>query len=825
MKRTILYTLIFLILLPSFLNYAADGKVTMPLREWKDMHKAIEKMTKPDTPKFNYCPVSRSIKGTFRKGLFKASLKTTFKVLKKGHIMIPVIDGKSSLQEVLLNGHRTSLYKDKARNMFFIAISKPGTYTLDIQFFIGKELERFERSIACRLPEAGPTKLSITIPENNIEAKLEKGVLTSEVVQAGSTYLEGNLDASGNLSLSWTRKVTHRKKKVARTDTKMNILYTIQEAVVSGLALYEVKVLEGEIDRFELIVPEEIEIIRVEGDAVLQWQTDNKEGRHLKILLRYYVEDNLSIKVFFQFPIKSGQDINISMPHLLQMKKIKGVLGIQADAGLNVKPIKQEEAEKLELRDLPSDLAQLTDKPLLLAYRFADTIPEIQLSVTRFKHLKLTSTLIDDMEVASVITEDGLEITKIKMRVRNNTRQYLTMKIPPDVQLTYSLINGRPIRPAIVQNKNEELLYLPLQQSERIRKKAVRYHIVRDGDTLSSIAYQYYGSTRQWRPILRDNEDTIRNSSAPIVAGQKLTIPYIKGPKIKEKSFVIELAYKKNQKKMLDLFGLRKLKLPKIDIDTMKVTWHFYFPQKYEPLLIFSNLNQLSHIRYDSFRRFFYFLQNALIRKAWAGEGYSKYQNILRLRKSIYRDESVNKYYKDKTVLATFPLVGKRYRFKKSLLRQETPVISLFYMSNPLYHVMRWLSFVFALCAAFWFFKKKITRKRIFYAVIWLAALLVYCHFFLGTYRRLILVIDLALFFIIIKNIYPSFWKTFGRKIKYPWKSLLNILKFKRLMQILLLSIAIYIILAWPMLLSLWLLLGLSIWWYRIHSPVLGGGK
>jgi nucleoid-associated protein YgaU len=54
--------------------------------------------------------------------------------------------------------------------------------------------------------------------------------------------------------------------------------------------------------------------------------------------------------------------------------------------------------------------------------------------------------------------------------------------------------------------------------------KTTRFHVVRQGETLSAIAQQYYGSTNNWRKILAANEKTIKDANK-IAPGTKLIIP------------------------------------------------------------------------------------------------------------------------------------------------------------------------------------------------------------------------------------------------------------------------------------------------------------
>lgn len=59
-------------------------------------------------------------------------------------------------------------------------------------------------------------------------------------------------------------------------------------------------------------------------------------------------------------------------------------------------------------------------------------------------------------------------------------------------------------------------------QPEKIRPE--RFHIVRQGETLSEISYEYYGSAVKWRKIFDANRRTIKDANV-VRAGTKLIIP------------------------------------------------------------------------------------------------------------------------------------------------------------------------------------------------------------------------------------------------------------------------------------------------------------
>jgi hypothetical protein len=297
-----------LLLLPALGGSAKEeGKVTLPVSMWEQMLSTLERDKEPDRSPVSVCPIQRKIDGTFRKGLFQATLTASFEVLDtRGHIRVPVLDGAASVGEVLLNNKRTSLLREGG--MYSLGVDKPGNYTVRVKFFWGREQDRFARKLRFRLPDSGATEVSVLIPEKSIEAKLAQGALVSKQVTGTGTKLVGHLDASGLFDLSWTRKLTHKAKEALRMEARLNTLFTIQEAMVGGVAVFDITLLEGETDRIDLRLPEDIEVIRVEGEAVLQWQTEAGEaGGGLTVLLRHLVEDRVRVAVHFQFPAGEGR--------------------------------------------------------------------------------------------------------------------------------------------------------------------------------------------------------------------------------------------------------------------------------------------------------------------------------------------------------------------------------------------------------------------------------------------------------------------------------------------------------------------------------------
>ncbi|RLC18224.1 MAG: hypothetical protein DRI57_08740 [Deltaproteobacteria bacterium] len=339
----------------------------------------------------------------------------------------------------------------------------------------------------------------------------------------------------------------------------------------------------------------------------------------------------------------------------------------------------------------------------------------------------------------------------------------------------------------------------------------MRFHTVRPGETLSDIANFFYTDPNMWRYILDNNRDQLYRAN-DLMVGQKLRIPVKQGVKVEESSFLIELAYKIKDASPLGRIGRKKMLLPRVDVDIMKITWHLCFPEAYQILSFDSSLAQYSDIRYDPFRRLYYFLRQSLWREAWAGQ--KMYQNILEQRKIIYKADYASRKGA-KAVLAYFPLVGKKYRFKQDLPGKEASYISAVYVPIWLEKPVRWMAFL----AAFILSLRLLSgsgKKRWVIAGTALAGLLFSAHYFLGIHKRIIWGADAALIVSIICLTWRRARAGLVEFIHSPW-TVTNIFTFSNLMILISFCIILRGIMSHPMLLSVTAMFILLIWRYTIR--------
>ena len=788
----------------------APGRVTLPLAQWA----ALAQRANPTTPRAAPPPVEivhgeRSISGVFRKGLLRATLVARFSVIsRKGHVRVPVIDGAAVPQQALLNGKTATLVKQ--RGIYTVGVDQPGDYTVQIRLLVGQEQDRFARRLRLWLPSGGSTRLSVLVPERPIEARLGRGALTEQLPRGTGTLLRGYLDASGLLDLSWSRRLTHSGTASFRMEARVNTLYTVHEALVRGESVFELKVLDGQTDRIDLRLPASVEVLGVSGNAVLQWQTQPGSPGRLIVLLRHLVRGRQLVRVQFQLPVHKVSAINLPLILPPPEVPLSGTMGVQAPSGLNVRVVRQELVTPLTLRDLPAQLTALTRSPLLLGFAFTRP-PGVTLALTRNKQVTLTSTLIDDLQAATVITAQGVQQTKLKLHMRNNTRQYLTVRLPPGSRLTGALLDGHPVQPA--RGPGRDLLF-PLRQSRRIDPDKGRTHRVRPGETLGDISHFYYSDPSKWPLILNRNRELLGNENG-LQAGQQLRIPSAGPVRVEESSFVLELSYRRAGAAP-GMAGRLAVRLPRLDVDAMKVAWHLYLPTGISPIHFAGNLTQYTAIRYGPFRRAVDFARQVLSgHRAWAGDlSGAQYKSILSRRRNIYRDQEQRRGL-GQVAPGGFPLVGQRFRFKRVLARAEQPRVTVAYTTSSLAAAARWGALLLALGLTTLLLRAE--RRRWW---LWLvcgvsaAGLLVAAHFFLGVHRRLVWGVALALALGGLRLLRDGQAAERLRRLAWsPWR-VGRMVTGRSLATLSGLTLLTYILLSYPMALSLVAAAAL-LWWTR----------
>jgi len=790
---------------------APPGRVSLPLAQWMALVDAAAPHDAPVAPPAALVSIERRLEGAFRRGLLEGTLEARFEVLTDaGYHLVPVLGGGASPRAVLLDGQPTSLV---ARDgMYHVGVERPGRYHVRVDFLIGREEDRFVRRAQVALPPNGTTAVAIRVDERDVEASFARGAVVSATESdpgdADATVVLGVLEAGAWLDLTWRRRTPRDAAEEVRAGATVHGLVTIGEGLARGLSVLDLALTSGELDRVVLDVSEGAEVIDVRGDAVLQWRYVPGQRGQIEVLFRHLVADRARIVVEFQYAVTDLARILVATILPADGIPVAGVVGVQAPSGLDIAAHRSEAAEALGVRDLPAELTALTSRPIREAFRFAEA-PTIELTATRHAQVELTSTLIDEIQASSVLLSDGDEITKLRVAIRNNTRQYLRAELPADAELTHALLDGRPVRPAAPAGDDGALLF-SLRQSERIGPGEERVHRVAPDETLSAIAMRYYGDPDKWPLIVDRNRASLPRPSV-LRVGQELVVPHEGHATVEESAFILELAYRVRGRPALGHLGRAALTLPRFDVDAMRVVWHLYLPHDVVPLDFASNLSQLTLRRFHLLRRLGDLLRSALgVTPAYAK---GDYESILHRRRGIYAVEAERRGLEDVTPQA-FPLAGDRYRFRRVLLDREQPRITVLYLSGGAAEGLRLLAFLAAALLTLLAIRPRAGLPSRLATGLGFAGLLVLAHYLMGVHLLLAHGASLGLALALVwlwRRRPPSAWRL---ALAAPWR-LARLVDHRHLFGALVVLLVLRGLASWAELAPLILLVALALWWRR----------
>lgn len=648
-----------MLLLALALAHATPGDVTLPLDAWHALHPP----PRTTAPPGRALPVARALRGTVDRGLLEATLRT--EVEAPAPVLLPVLPVGTTIADARLDGRPAALTLDD----HYRVLLAPGRHVVDLELLHGQATDRFERRVRLPLPDGGPTRFELLLPEAPIDVTLNGGVVTSTTQEGATTRVVGWLDGAGDLDLAWERRATHDATD-ARLDTEVHALLSLGGDLVEGRAAATFEVLAGAVDRVDLELPDGVEITEVAGPDVLQWHT--RAGR-VEVLLRRVIDERVALDVRFQYPARIDAPTPLQVP--LPDGAVRGVLGVVAPVALDIAVADVAGATPIASRDVPQALVELSSEPLRMAMAF-DADARVTATTTRQGEVLTSASRIDDLQGISLAMEDGTEVGKLRLAVRNADRQLLTVDLPEGARLTHCFRNGMPLRPA-ADGAHPGRVLVPLTRS---RKTEAHTYTVEPGDTLSSIASDNYGDANRWQQVQWANPGV---DADRLQVGQELTLPALSGADTE--SFILELGWERRTAPLGE-YGRRAIGLPELDLDVQAATWHVYLPEHLETLTVASNLTQLSGVHTDPLTRVVDFLVQSGVTGSSAyagGRGPSSYKNAITFRRSTYEAETAQVVAISEAVSA-YPLVGQRIRFRGSLLGTEAPVATVRYVGEGL---------------------------------------------------------------------------------------------------------------------------------------------
>lgn len=387
---------------------------------------------------------------------------------KKGESLIPLVDKNVGLIDVKVNkGKAVITTRD---NRYYLVINKAGKYTLDIEYLI-KAYRESKQGL-------GYFDLSVLpAPISQFEFTMEKGaqVFIEPAIKVDTEEKQDHVVAwavlphTQDIRVRWSRAIPEVEISQEELNPKVYVETTTNTAVGGGVihsqSHLQYTILQSPVSQFRIALPTDVSILEVAGVDLRDWRSTKEENeQYLNVILNVEKKGDYHLVVTYERDIAEGSQI-AEMPWIrpLDVERDNGYYGISANTNVELSLNDADRVTNIDARQLPQIISQLTNKPILLAFKYLNHPFHINIEITRHEELPVLIAAVDAAKLLSLKTEDGKILTKAVYEMRNNVKQYLRLKLPEGATIWSTFVAEKPVQPA--QDKDGVIL-IPLQKSQ-----------------------------------------------------------------------------------------------------------------------------------------------------------------------------------------------------------------------------------------------------------------------------------------------------------------------------------------------------------------------
>ena len=234
---------------------------------------------------------------------------------------------------------------------------------------------------------------------------------------------------------------------------------TLSDALVSGRALAHFEIQNAPVKELRLKIPGAFRNVEITGANI---RRRDHTGELWRVEFQNKLRGAHTLTVTWDQPRTDRGTNHLDLTGLSAegVERETGILAIVARPPLQVAEQSAADLQPIDTRDLP-EWAGRPDEATVLAYRYLRPGYKLALEAKRFAEAEVLQALVENLNLTTVVADDGQMMTEMALSIRNHGRQHLEIALPADAKVWSAFVAGQPVRPSVRENK----LLLPLEQS------------------------------------------------------------------------------------------------------------------------------------------------------------------------------------------------------------------------------------------------------------------------------------------------------------------------------------------------------------------------
>jgi hypothetical protein len=430
----------------SSLPLPGSGNVTLPLDEYnKLVDLAGKPVVKPESPPAPYAIKRADLKFRVTNDSVLGTVQCDGEVFTKGVVKIPLMNAPAVL-DARQAGKPLPLQQQSG--MQTAVLTGPSDFSIMLDAGLPLNIEAGRASFNLPASAAGSVLLSLEIPGEHTNVKINSGLITSRSTKDGRTVIEAILAPGRSTGVWWTTReiVTPAVPHESRFLSLVKTLASVSEADLKLTVLADIIVIQGEPAQFEMEIPPGFELAGVTGASL-----ESEEMQSGRLVLKI---DGPS-KRNHQFLISLEQPIAVSkadIPFLSFMgaQRETGEVLIEGEGTMELRATEGGVLKRIDIKETNSYLRSLARFPLHAAFRYhrqTSEPPSLKLDWNRFPGSGLLAAAAELAEVTTLVTSEGRSLTEVKLMVKNHAQPFLKVGLPSGASILTAEVAGEKVKP------------------------------------------------------------------------------------------------------------------------------------------------------------------------------------------------------------------------------------------------------------------------------------------------------------------------------------------------------------------------------------------
>lgn len=430
----------------------STGTVTLSLAEYDRLVDLASR--KPKTADAAPLPFVLT-RASFKLKLVNQTLVGTVEIdgslLQEGNVKAPLTTGLTILEARRSGnqpGNPLPLIQEGPAHAAIL--SGRGPFGVLLGIASGLTIDAGRASFVLPVPLASTSLLTLELPGNHANVRVEPGLVTSRTSVNGNTIVEAALEPGKPARVWWTTReiAAPVAQREVRFLSDVKTVVSVGDSQVRLTAYGDITVIQGEAAEFKMALPDGYDLTAASGTTLESHEVVNG-------ILTLRVHDPAKRNHQFLVAIeKTNRDPKVEAPLLAfaGAQRETGELLIEGVGAMELVAKESGGLRRMDVREAAAITRSLAHFPLQAAFRYnrrATDTPKLNLEWTQFPDASILSAVAERATVTTLTTVEGKSLTEVTLRVRNHAQPFVKIELAPGAQLLSTEVEGERVKPVL----------------------------------------------------------------------------------------------------------------------------------------------------------------------------------------------------------------------------------------------------------------------------------------------------------------------------------------------------------------------------------------